>query len=235
MKTIKEYINESLFDDENDLLDKKPDQAMINWLEKNTSGSSFIQKNFIFVNNGAVYNKAHSYFRFDQNPPSWIKFDEKSWAGQGSELTFDIKSQKDISNIPGWIEHISGNIVKDVDINTFDITFGPSVKEIKNVSLHWDGDNDIRVTLTYTNPTEDTLMNISAYENSLYIDIYKTKLCEKLKRGIKKYGTTDFYNRNMAFFRTLYENKIRFLKLSVYAGQSYGGINIYSNYITYEK
>lgn len=231
MKTIKEYINESLFDDENDLLDKKPDQAMINWLEENTAGSFLIKKNLIFVNNGIVYNKSntHSFFSFNQNPPSWIKFDERSWIDQSMELTFDIKSQDDISNIPGRIEQVRGNIVKDVDINTFNIIFA-GVKEIKNVSLHWDKDDDIHVTLTYTNPTEDTLMNISAYENSLYVDIYKTKLCEKLKRGIKKYGTTDFYNRNMAFFGTLYENKIKFLKLSIW-----GGIKIYSNYITYEK
>ena len=35
MKPIKEYINESLFDSEDDLLDKKHIEAIYSWFDKN--------------------------------------------------------------------------------------------------------------------------------------------------------------------------------------------------------
>ena len=228
MKTIKEYINESLFDNEDDLLDKHPDNAIYKWLEENTKLKFLLEKKIIFVENGVVYSKAanSSALVFHQNPPEWIKFDEKSWNEQNIEIDYDIKSQKDIDNIPGMINQTRNNIIKDVDINTCNIYFVKS-KSLENVKLHYDEDDSIHVTLSLMEPTEKTLMNISSEDNTIWIDLRQTKLCDKFKRQIKKYGTTDFYNKNWALFKTLYENKIRMIQIGLW-----NNINIYEDYVT---
>ena len=101
MKSIKEYITEGLFDDEDDLLDKKPDQAMINWLEENTSLEYALKHNRSKVNNGKVYidpSTNWSSVAVKSNPPKWINFDKKSWEEQAINIKYSIKSQKDINN-----------------------------------------------------------------------------------------------------------------------------------------
>ena len=230
MKSIKEYITEGLFDDEDDLLDKKPDQAMINWLEENTSLEYALKHNRSKVNNGKVYidpSTNWSPVAVKSNPPKWINFDKKSWEEQAINIKYSIKSQKDIDNVPGWIERIEAQTVKNVDINTKFIEF-IYTKEIENVILHYDKEDNIHVEFAQTEPDENTLMNISSITNSIYIDIRKTKLCNKLKRQIKKYGTTDSYTKNWTLFKTLYENKIKYLRV----GQ-WDFIRIYDSYITY--
>lgn len=240
MKSIKEYISddliagketfESIFDDEDDLLDKTTDQAAIDWLLKNTDLELPLKHNRVKVNNGKVYVDPFinwNTITIKSNPPKWIKFDEKSWEEQPFNIKYSIKSQKDIDNIPGWIERIEAQTVKNTDINTKFIKF-IYTKEIENVILHWDKEDNIHVEFAQTQPDENTLMNISSITNNIYIDIRKTKLCDKLKRQIKKYGTIDSYNKNWNLFRTLCENKIKYLQVS-----PWNFIRIYDNYITY--
>jgi len=230
MKNIKEYINESLFDSEDDLLDKTPDIAIYKWLGENTDLEYALKHNRVKVNNGKVYTDTSTNWSpvtIKSNPPKWIKFDEKSWGEQAINIKYSIKSQKDINNIPGWIERIEAPVVKNVDINTKFLEF-IYTKEIENIILHYDKEDNIHVEFAQSEPDENTLMNISSITNSIYIDIRKTKLCNKLKRQIKKYGTTDFYTKNWTLFKTLYENKIKYLRVG-----PWDFIRIYDTYITY--
>ena len=109
MKTIKEYINESLFDSENDLLDKTPTDAIIEWFDENVKfincairSTRIPARDVLSVNNGllTVELPIGTCIDYYAQPPKWIKFDEKSWGNTFSYVCYDVTSQKDIERIP---------------------------------------------------------------------------------------------------------------------------------------
>lgn len=212
MKNIKEYINEGLFDDEDDLLDKKPDQAIIYWFENNIDNPQwYISNRMIWAKNGIVYRNipGDGVMIFNSNPPDWIKFDKKNWPRQYSQINFDVKSQDDINNIPGRIIWVYSKVFENVEVNTgLNITFFNPV-EIKNVKLYNKTNDSIEVRLSRANPSKDTLMNISSVFNEINLDIWNTKLYRNFKAQIKRLGINDFYDKNKEMFLTLYKNNVK--------------------------
>ena len=122
MKSIKEYMiksfNESLFDSEDDLLDKKPSTEALKWFADPDNASGFWD-----IDN----NKLHKYFKINDSGeisldrtygdiirlykpiPNWIQLDKKSWdENLFIDIEYPIKTQKDIPN-HGIIRQIENN------------------------------------------------------------------------------------------------------------------------------
>lgn len=60
MKSFKESVKESLFEAADNLLDKKSDQAIINWFENNINNQWYISNRMIWAKNGIVYRDRKS-------------------------------------------------------------------------------------------------------------------------------------------------------------------------------
>ena len=133
MKNIKEYIinyfNESLFDTEDDLLDKRPTAEALKWFldPKNVIGlwGTYNQKssNYFKINDkGEIYldKLFGNIIRLFKPIPSWINLDKKVWNSDTFfNIEYPIKSQKDIPS-QGVIRQIENN--KALEVNTSTIS-----------------------------------------------------------------------------------------------------------------
>lgn len=211
MKSFKESVKESLFEAADNLLDKKSDQAIINWFENNINNQWYISNRMIWAKNGIVYRNSpgDGIMIFNSNPPDWIKFDKNNWPKQYSQINFDVKSQNDINNIPGKIILVYSNVFENAVVNTGrNITFCNPV-EIKNIKLYSKTDDDIEVRLNQANPSKYTLINISSVFNEIKLNIWNTKLYRNFKAQIKRLGIDGFYDKNKWMFLILYKNNVK--------------------------
>ena len=115
MKNIKEYISESLFDSEDDLLDKTPDQVIYDYLKSivRYGQIKYVEENF-YIKNGIVYYKGSQHFDFTlEDPmPSYMKFDKKTCSGHIIfSLIYDGISQKDLDRLPDVVWLIESNVL----------------------------------------------------------------------------------------------------------------------------
>ena len=173
MKHIKEYINdgliacqgtfESLFDDEDDLLDKVPDQAILDYIKSIVAPQlrSGVEKNF-YINNGVVYcNRPDRYgFVFKGTIPSYINFDKESCSSISSVMIYEGISQEDIDKIPAYITHIKCKKLSNVTIpikKSIDLS---KVKSFNSISIK-PIDNYKFINLKFKNPVLKDLQNIS--------------------------------------------------------------------------
>lgn len=129
MKHIKEYINdsliackgtfESLFDDEDDLLDKVPDQVIYDYLKGIVKQYQikYVEENF-YIKNGIIYCKGDEQFDlcFEGPIPPYIKFDKDSCVSVLSVLLYDGISQKDLDRVPGGVWMIESNKLSKLTI-----------------------------------------------------------------------------------------------------------------------
>lgn len=150
MKHIKEYINESLFDDEEDLIDRRASQEILVWFESRTkifyrypNLRIVAAKDILEIVSDKVCIKipeSIQYIEFYEQPPKWIKFDEKSWKTVNSIIYYDVTSQKDIERIP---QTVFGHIVDFINQKTQNITLDSHAnirsKNLKNIKCNFIG------------------------------------------------------------------------------------------------
>ena len=236
MKNIKEYINESLFDSEDDILNRDPSEAILNWLEKNIF-SIYMIKDRIKIKKGVVYHagKLYAPYFFKANPPSWVKFDKRSWEDVLTGIKYNVNSQADISNIPGRIEGIECDFIKNIDIENSSITIN-DIKDIENIHLSYK-DPSVVIHVNFQNGnwggvdvTEKMLTELYSRTNHIIIDIRKSKLSGKFLRQIKKYSLDGFYDKNKNLFDQLFHNGVEYLTLGMYRD-----IEIFKDHIEFAK
>ena len=232
MKTIKEYINESLFDSEDDIMDKKLSSESIEWFEKHVL-NWHMMKGHVKINNGVVYHtgKIYAPYFFNVNPPSWIKFDERSWEDVLTGINYNVTSQDDISNIPGRIVGIKCDFIKNIDIKSSSITIN-DIKDIENIHLSYK-DPSFVIHVDFQNGadvTEKMLTELYSRTNHIIIDIRKSKLSGKFLRQIKKYSPDGFYDKNKNLFDQLFHNGVEYLSLGMYRD-----IEIFKDHIEFAK
>jgi len=150
MKNIKEYINESLFDDEDDLLDKNPDQVIFDYLKSIVLSHQvkYVDEEF-YIKNGIIYYRGSDQFTFTiESPmPSYINFDKKSCGDNIiSLLSYNGISQEDLDRLPGGVWLIKSNrlskltipIYKALDlqeVNIFNNVILKPVEEYTNIAI----------------------------------------------------------------------------------------------------
>ncbi len=236
MKTIKEYIKESLFDSEDDILNRDPSEAILNWLEKNVF-SWYMMKDHVKIKNGVVYHtgKIYAPYFFNVNPPGWVKFDKRSWEDVPTGIKYNVNSQADISNIPGRIEGIECDFIKNIDIENSSITI-INIKDIENIHLSYE-DPSVVIHVTFQNGNwkgadviEKMLTELYSRTNHIIIDIRKSKLSGKFLRQIKKYSLDGFYDKNKNLFDQLFHNGVEYLTLGMYRD-----IEIFKDHIEFAK
>ncbi len=181
MKNIKEYINESLFDDEDDLLDRKTSQEALIWLKdpNNAILNPLTLKNIAINNNGEVYTK-EKYgvlsIRLLKPLPDWIKFDKTLIESNKLvfELNYHIKFQKDVPSV-GIICGTSGdlkNISLNIHRNAFaGYAFFDQCNSIKNLLLIAPEKSNIVIELMYSKILFKDLAEIRALNNTVIISV----------------------------------------------------------------
>lgn len=150
MKNIKEYISESLFDSEDDLLDKTPDQVIYDYLKSivRHGQTKYVEENF-YIKNGIVYYKGSQHFDFTlEDPmPSYMKFDKKTCSGHIIfSLIYDGISQKDLDRLPDVVWLIESNVLSKLtipiyrtldlqEVNIFNKVVLKTVEEYPNITI----------------------------------------------------------------------------------------------------
>lgn len=236
MKPIKQYIIESLFDSGDDSLDNVPEEPILQWLEKNVF-SWYMMKDHVKIKNGVIYHtgKTYSPYFFSANPLEWVKFDKKSWEEIPTGIKYNAISQNDINNIPGKLEEIDCDIIKNLNIKNSYVII-TNIKDLENIKLSYK-DQLVCINVTFQNSdwkgadvNEKILTELYSKTNHIIIDIRKSKLSGKFLRQINKYGLDVFYEKNKKLFDTLFTNGIEYLSLGMYRD-----IEIYEDHIEFAK
>lgn len=180
MKPIKEYINDSLtagketfdnltavreglFDSEDDLLNKTPDQAIYDYLKSidNSHTTRNIEKDFS-IKDGIIYDNYPSgrTFELDAPLPSYINFDKKSCDTLRFILCYNNITQDQLKRLPGFISAICTDKVSNLTFlvkDSFDMSDVRSFNKIKlktKKPSSW-------LELYLDSATPDDIMNIS--------------------------------------------------------------------------
>ena len=162
MKTIKEYISESLFDDEDDLLDKELSTRGLDWISNkdNAYVSNYDLENAFIDDNGKINMRSpymHLEITLYKPMPNWVIFDkELSDTALEFNIEYPIKNQSDIPKY-GVIRNISGNL--------HNINVKPEQKGV-NSYMNINKCNSIKNL---------TLHGFDSYAK-IYIDIYQSKI-----------------------------------------------------------
>ena len=143
MKSIKQYLSEGLFDDEEHLVDKNPTEAIYSWLEQYTNLKN--PERLLLMGPKGLYSKYGRQIILYDHIPDFIQFDMSknnlTWMINISNLT-----QKDLDKLPGTIMSINdpvqttmfggkSTILKDLNIKAWsDIQFY-GIEELKNVNI----------------------------------------------------------------------------------------------------
>lgn len=143
MKTIKQYLLEGLFDNDDNLVDKNPTEAIYSWLKQYTSLRT--PEKLLLMGPRGLYSKHGRQIILYDHIPDFIQFDMSknnlTWIINISNLT-----QKDLDKLPGTIMSINdpvqttmfggkSTILKDLNIKAWsDIRFY-GIEELKNVNI----------------------------------------------------------------------------------------------------
>lgn len=138
MKSIKEYISEGLFDDEDDILDRRPSTAALEWFldrnnvifpDENSENLNINDKGELIMQMSYSIPRPYSGIININllNPiPDWIKFDKNNWDKfVRFNIMYPVKSQKDLPTA-GNIQYLSGNL-NNLNINAYSYNTGPIV------------------------------------------------------------------------------------------------------------
>jgi len=219
MKTLKNFIIESVFDD--NLTDKSPVKDIYQWFgnrENVSFGRNKPIEEIIEIQNNTVYfiaNFPPENVYFYKCPPSFLKFDEKSWSDRMIAICYDIASQKDIDWAPGEINYISCDNCADIilDVNFVSL----KINSIKGITMDPSDliKNDYyKCVVSFSNQknVKDVhLLSIKSKAPDTSIRINYTNLANKLKRQIK--AGEDIYKKNKKIFDGLYQNNIKYLEI----------------------
>lgn len=212
MKTIKEYINESLFDSEDDIMDKKLSSESIKWFEKhvkfvkNIGHSTVPASDVLSVNSdGLLVLKLPigTRIEFYEQPPKWIQFDKKSWEDAFSDICYDVTSQKDIERIPqgrnGHIIKFSNNKTQNITV-TGHCTF--SSKSLKNILI----DKNCQIDVQTDDINQLTEIKFTKYSILNYINLINCKLADELFKEYKRLKTKGFVNKYRDILTEMYKS-----------------------------
>ena len=219
MKNLKNFIAESVFDD--NLTDKSPVDHIYQWFD-NRENVSFGRnkpiKEIIEIQNNTVYfiaNFPPENIYFYKCPPSFIKFDEKSWSDRMIAICYDITSQKDIDWAPGEINYINCDSCADISLDANFVLL--KINNIKGITLNPSNllKNDyIKCVASFSNQKnvkDIHLLSIKSKAPDTAINIDYTNLANKFKRQIK--AGEDIYKKNKKLFDGLYQNNIKYLEI----------------------
>lgn len=128
MKTIKEYINESLFDSEDKLLNKKPLEVSLNWLRDKNNVKFYPPEPELYISDKgiAIKSKRKIDATWLQAPAADLKLDRESWEDVAINIIkFNIIDANSLDSVKGPIKEIDNN------------------KELKNINIQVPADNGI--------------------------------------------------------------------------------------------
>ena len=138
MKTIKQYIKESLFDDEEDLMNKIPDQTIYDYLKSidNSVTTRKIEKDFS-IKDGVIYDNYPSGRSFKLNAPlpSYINFDKKSCDTLRFTLCYNNITQDQLKRLPGFISGIYADKISNLTLRVKDSLIITGVKSFNKIKL----------------------------------------------------------------------------------------------------
>lgn len=242
MKPIKEYVIEGLFDDEDDLLDKKPSTASLNWFldENNVIFPDENSENLNINNAGELIIKMPRTGLITMNLlnpiPDWVDINKKNWNEfVWFNIMYPVKSQKDLPTA-GNIQYLSGDL-NNLNINAYSYNIGPiviykskikgpiNIRQSKHVADH----NYISII--------DTPLNLKNIQFIKSVDSDYARLniinskgpLKKLFNDLveKKAIRDEFVASNQEFLRTLRSNGIYYIysnpKISLAIESLYGG------------
>ena len=213
MKTIKEYINESLFDSEDDLLDNKLSTEAIEWFDKHVKfvksiGHTIVPANNILsINNGLLVLKLPiaTSIEFYEQPPKWIQFDKKSWEDAFSCICYDVTSQRDIERIP---QGGNGHIMKFLNNKTQNITVNDwcdfESKSLKNITV----DKGCQIGVITDNINQLVEIKFSKYSSLNYLELRKYELVEELFKEYKRLKTKGFVKKYRDILTKMHNNGV---------------------------
>lgn len=223
MKPIKEYINDSLiagketfeglFDDEDDLLNKMPNDAIIDWFNEHVRFNKSLHMGFIpasealsISDNGTIsFQITHGcgYIEYYEQPPKWMKFDEKTWKNTYTYIYYDVTSQKDIERIPqgrnGHIIKFSNNKTQNITV-TGHCTF--SSKSLKNILI----DKNCQIDVQTDDINQLTEIKFTKYSILNYINLINCKLADELFKEYKRLKTKGFVNKYRDILTEMYKS-----------------------------
>lgn len=129
-------ISEGLFDDEEELLDKKLSSTIINWF-KDSANAHVDPRHLEILDSGAVKLNSKVIIEWHRPLPDWIVLDKKSWEENATNaIWFPIKSQDDLNNIPGKISEIlMTKVLKNITINADNSIDIGDLNDYKNITL----------------------------------------------------------------------------------------------------
>ena len=199
MKNIKEYMNESLFDSEDDLLDKYPQDAIIEWFDKNViftkslvPNGTIPAKEALSINDKGIISLKLQHgidlIKYYKQPSPNMKFDEKTWMNARTQICYDVTSQKDIERIPmgkfNRIISFRNNKTQNLILNDFT---GINSENIKNITYNVNA----RVLIGAKDIDQLTEIKFSKYSDQNWIILYYNDLGNILAKGpgrfIKKF------------------------------------------------
>ena len=227
MKNIKEYINESLFDSEDDLLDKNPTDAIIEWFDENVK---FIKRLYYYPiptkevlsidDKGIIsFQISHGcdHIEYYKQPPSFIKFDEKSCmntltaSGTMTCIYYDVISQKDIKNIPldkfNRIAEFQNNKTQNLILNNWT---NINSENIKNITYNV----NTEVLIGVKDIDQLTEIKFSKYSDQNRIILYYNDLGQKLSKEHGKLRTKKFVNKYRDVLTKMRNNNVYALQLN---------------------
>ena len=220
MKHIKQYINESLFDDEDDLMDNKLSAEAIGWFDEHVK---FV-KSFYYEtipareaisvsDNGTIsFQIPHGcdHIEYYEQPPKWIKFDEKTWKNTLTYIRYDITSQKDIERIPrgqfNRIAEIQNNKTHNLTLNEF---CNINSKNIKNITYT----DFAHILVGVKDINQLTEIKFTKYSNENCISLYYNMLGDMLSKEHGRLKTKGFVNKYRDVLTKMYNNNVYALEL----------------------
>lgn len=233
MNTLYKYLNdiliahretfESLFDSEDDLLDRELTTKGLNWLldRKNAFIHDNAEQKLKVNDNGEItylYSNIRPLVVTLYKPlPDWIKFDDSLLKDRLEFiLNYSVKLQSDIPSI-GYIRSLQGdlnNMIIKPSQNLYQnrIIFN-SCNSIKNLTLNSPARSDILIKLENSKATFKDICNIKTINNNDII-IFATKdgggdLRSDLLKALKnKQSFDNFISKNQQNLRKMYDNGI---------------------------
>lgn len=248
MKNIKEYIinyfNESLFDTEDDLLDKRPTAEALKWFldPKNVIGlwGTYNQKssNYFKINDkGEIYldKLFGNIIRLFKPIPSWINLDKKVWNSDTFfNIEYPIKSQKDIPS-QGVIRQIENNkALHNLSLNissryvTRYIFKAYDITSIKNLNIKFLPDTHGPNIITFVNSKLDfkDLSEIYLKDPNITLEIFfindngindngpMFKFLKDVYKQISKDKSSVEITEHTEEFKKMYDNGVRFFYIN---------------------
>lgn len=218
MKDLKNFIAESIFDA--NLISKDLVGVIYKWFKEHVAFPKPGEPDeFIEVKNDGVYY-IDKYIKgtaidFDEVPPSFIKFDEKSWEGKYIATSYEIKSQKDFDWLPTQVMNILSRSCPDITLDTNHLQI--QIQNPKSITL--DPHELIKgeiydCYITFPRVpwiTEDYLLKIRSNTKNTLMDISSPRLGVQLLKQLK--SKKDIYKLYKDFFDGLYKNNIKYLQV----------------------